>query len=170
MMNWKDFLNYLISSIKITVSVIVLLYLINIETHAQQDSISADAPDTVFVMQKSPWGAVIRSAVIPGWGQVYNESYIKAVVFWGVGAWLGYNWILSNNDYNQYKNFYNLTNNPIYLRQRDISRDNRDLFSIYIVLTYVLNLVDAYVDAHLFDFTVEEDFFRQPLLNVRIKF
>jgi len=27
---------------------------------------------------KSPWGAVARSAVLPGWGQVYNEQYWKA--------------------------------------------------------------------------------------------
>ncbi|MBI5727814.1 MAG: hypothetical protein HY965_08175, partial [Ignavibacteriales bacterium] len=34
--------------------------------------------------------------------------------------------------------------------------DQRDQFGTYIVLTYFLTLVDAYVDAHLFDFTVEE--------------
>jgi hypothetical protein len=37
------------------------------------------------------------------------------------------------------------------------------------LITYVLNLVDAYVDAHLFDFSVEEDFLtRMPRLNVKV--
>ena len=28
---------------------------------------------------KSPWGAALRSGVLPGWGQLYNDSYLKAV-------------------------------------------------------------------------------------------
>ena len=44
-------------------------------------------------------------------------------------------------------------------------------FAMYFVFTYLANLVDAYVDAHLFDFSVTEDFFRhQPMLNIRMHF
>ena len=39
---------------------------------------------------------------------------------------------------------------------REFYRDQRDLFAIYLGLTYLLTLVDAYVDAHLFDFSVTE--------------
>lgn len=106
-------------------------------------------------MHKSPWGAVVRSAIIPGWGQIYNESYLKAPVIWGISSWLVFNWFQSNNQYNNYKKIS--LNNPLYIPQRDIFRDQRDLFVIYMGITYLLNLVDAYVDAHLFDFTVDED-------------
>jgi hypothetical protein len=38
-------------------------------------------------------------------------------------------------------------------------------------LLYLLNLVDAYVDAHLFDFTVEEDFLTNtPMIKIRFNF
>jgi hypothetical protein len=34
--------------------------------------------------QKSTKGAMLRSLVVPGWGQLYNRSYIKAIVFAGI--------------------------------------------------------------------------------------
>jgi hypothetical protein len=40
-----------------------------------------DAPESDHVRRKSTTGAVLRSLVVPGWGQLYNESYYKAVGF-----------------------------------------------------------------------------------------
>ena len=37
---------------------------------------------------KSALGAVLRSAVIPGWGQFYNESYLKVPVVVGLTGFL----------------------------------------------------------------------------------
>ena len=49
---------------------------------------------------------------------------------------------------------------------RNFYRDQRDLFTIYMGITYLLQLVDAYVDAHLFDFTVQENYqFGLPLIR-----
>jgi hypothetical protein len=176
MMNWKDFLNFSMLSINHITKLILLLVLFCTPAFSQQDTVtSGKETDTSFVMSKSPWGAVLRSAVIPGLGQIYNESYLKAVVVWGAGAWLVYNWVDNNNLYRDYQNIYNSTPEdsrlkPIYRNYREFYRDNRDLFTIYLGIAYVLQLVDAYVDAHLFDFTVEEDFYTgAPLLNIRIK-
>ncbi len=108
-------------------------------------------------MQKSPWGAVLRSAIIPGWGQLYNESYWKIPVVAGIFSWLIYNYVDNHNNYWDYKKLYlqtGLSNNKI---NREFYRDQRDLFAIYIGLAYLATLVDAYVDAHLFDFSVTED-------------
>lgn len=122
-------------------------------------------------MQKSPWGAVLRSAIIPGFGQFYNESYWKIPVIWGIGAWLVYNWVDNNDLYKQYGDLYRSTLNSIYRQNRNFYRDQRDNFAIYIGLLYLLNLVDAYVDAHLFDFSVDENMIGGGTrLNVRIKF
>ncbi|MBZ0266336.1 hypothetical protein K8I28_16895, partial [bacterium] len=33
---------------------------------------------------KSPTAALLRSMVIPGWGQAYTEHYIKSVVYLGI--------------------------------------------------------------------------------------
>lgn len=127
--------------------------------------------DSVFVMQKSPWGAVLRSAVLPGFGQFYNESYWKIPVIWGVGALFISGWVYNNNLYQDNKNLFIETGNSLYKLNRDFYRDQRDNFTIYLVILYVLNLVDAYVDAHLFDFTVEQNFISgSSRINFRYNF
>lgn len=171
MMNWKDFLNYSMLSTRHIIKIIFLVIFLAAAAKAQQDSsVTRSQTDTVFTMSKSPWGAVLRSAVIPGLGQIYNQSYIKTGIIWGIGAWLVYNWINNDNDYKYYQKLYESENITIYRQYRNLYRDQRDLFSIYMVLTYVLNLVDAYVDAQLFDFSVKEDFYTgSPMLNLKIK-
>jgi len=165
------------SLIKNITNILVSIILFSLSLYAQQDStVSVDTSSSSqqFVMKKSPWGAVLRSAVIPGWGQIYTESYWKVPVIWGVMGWFTYAWVDNNNKYIDYKNLYiQYGDNPNYdyKRARDFYRDQRDQFAIYFVLTYFLNLVDAYVDAHLFDFNVEENYFTgQKMLNLRINF
>ena len=162
------------SLIKNITNITVLLLLLNSNISGFQDTLEvADTTTEVqtFEMQKSPWGAVARSAILPGWGQIYNESYWKAPVVWGIMGWFVYNWIDNNNKYIDYKNLYLQTNDGLTGDYRDFYRDQRDEFAIYIVLTYFLNLVDAYVDAHLFDFSVDENYMtKTKMINVRINF
>jgi len=184
LMNWKDSLNFLKLSIKITVKSfrkirwIVLIFICSSAAFSQQDTtlseqtnLSADRQDTTFVMEKLPWLAVLQSAVVPGLGQIYNESYIKAPIIWGTVALLAYGWIYNHDLYTDNRELFLQTSDNNYQGLRDFYRDQRDLFTIYIGLVYLLNLVDAYVDAHLYDFNVEENFFtKTPMFNVRIKF
>lgn len=164
------------SLIKNIIKIFCFVLIFVVYLPAQQDSTTesdtaADSSSTSFIMQKSPWGAVLRSAIIPGWGQFYNESYWKIPVIWGIGGWLVYVWIDNNNLYKTNRDLYIQTGMDRYKRIRDFYRDQRDQFAIYIVLTYFLNLVDAYVDAHLFDFSVDENYITgQKMLNLRIKF
>ncbi len=138
------------------------------DTTVVQDSISQSE---VFVMQKSPWGAVVRSAIVPGWGQIYNESYWKAPIVWGVMGWFVYAWVDNNNNYIDYKNLYLQSGNSLDLEYRNFYRDQRDEFAIYFALTYFLTLVDAYVDAHLYDFSVgKNNFTNSPMFNIRVNF
>lgn len=134
--------------------------------------------DSVFIMQKSPTGAMLRSAVLPGWGQFYNESYWKIPIIWGLSAWFISAWIRQNKNYKHYSDLYNnslleTSNNQYkdsYKRVRNAYRDDRDLFAIYLGLTYFLNIIDAYVDAHLFDFNVGVNNFTQtPELQIKLK-
>lgn len=158
-----------------TIKILSLIILLNLSLFSQQDTTEVQDTTTissdVFVMQKSPWGAVGRSAILPGWGQIYNESYWKAPVIWGVMGWFVYGWIDNNNNYIDYKNLYSQTGDDLYLDYRNFYRDQRDEFAIYLLLTYFLNLVDAYVDAHLFDFSVDENYMTgAKMLNVRVNF
>ena len=134
-----------------------MLTFVSTSSNGQKQTEENSPSDTVFVMHKSPWGAVLRSAVLPGFGQFYNESYWKIPVIWGAGALLISGWVYNNNLYNDNKDLYTNTGQTIYQYRRDFYRNQRDNFTIYLVVLYILNLVDAYVDAHLYDFTVEED-------------
>lgn len=187
-MSSKGCLNYLKLSINHIVKLLVFLTLFSYTGFAQSDSvksISAFVSDSTFVMRKSPLGAVLRSAVIPGWGQIYNHSYLKAPVIWGIGGWLVYLWIWNNKNYKDALNIYNLYNGKYvssgnenynnialsYLKQKTFYQDQRDLVAIYIGLTYLLNVIDAYVDAEMYDFSFKENSVdKSPMLNLRIKF
>jgi len=122
-------------------------------------SIYSQELDTVKIETKSPWSAVAQSAILPGLGQIYNHSYWKAPIIWGLLGWFGYNWWQNDKNYKDYQKLYNETvvsgnENFLYKRIREFYRDQRDLFAIYIGLTYFLNMVDAYVDAHLYNFEI----------------
>lgn len=171
MMNWKDYLNSSKSSINHIIKTALFFLFIFSTGFAQLENAENETlkNDTVFVPTKSPWTAVLWSAVIPGAGQIYNESYWKAPIIWGLFGWLGYNWVQNNNSYKENQDLFEQTGDTRYQDLRTFYRDQRDLFTIYMLITYVLNLVDAYVDAHLFDFSVEEDFLtRMPRLNVKV--
>jgi hypothetical protein len=145
-------------SARIIVKTVLVLFVAGTFANGQNLTEESPSSDTVFVMKKSPWGAVLRSAVVPGLGQFYNESYWKIPVIWGVGALFISGWAYNNNLYKDNKELFIDTGDNIYLQRRDFYRDQRDNFTIYLVVLYFINLVDAYVDAHLYDFTVEEDF------------
>lgn len=174
MMNLKDCMNYLMQSINHIVKIFAFLIVISFIGYSQQTSspqLSNNRDDSVFVMSKSPWGAVLRSAIIPGWGQFYNESYFKIPIIWGLGFWLGYEWKHNNDLYVHYRERYIQTSNEFDRTNRTFYRDQRDLITVYMIITYIANLVDAYVDANLFDFDVSENTFTQtPMLNLKVHF
>ena len=122
-------------------------------------------------------GAVLRSAVLPGWGQAYNESYWKIPVIAGFLGYYVYGWVRNDDRYKEYRDLYsdsiteeNDQGNPTYLRVREFYKDQRDQFAVYFGIAYFLNLIDAYVDAHLFDFDVTPDpYTHNPQLNIRFK-
>jgi hypothetical protein len=141
---------------------------------SRNDSIQSSAKDTSSIKEHSPKKATIMSAVLPGLGQIYNKKYWKlGIIYGGFGA-LGYMINQSNKGYKSYRNEYlfrinpdntGLTENPEYnnfstenLRTLlDNERRSRDLFVAGSLLLYILNIVDATVDAHLFDFNVNDD-------------
>jgi hypothetical protein len=114
-----------------------------------------------FEMKKSPWKAVFLSAVLPGLGQVYNESYWKLPIVAVVGGSLAYYFFYNNSKYLDYRDLYANSQTPEnpygderYKRLRESYRDSRDQNLLYFMMFYLVNLADAYVDAHLYDFNV----------------
>jgi len=154
------------------VKIVIYFFIYSSVNFSQVDTSSLSSQknniDSVFIMTKSPWGAVLRSALIPGFGQIYNESYWKAPIIWGLAGWFIYNWNDLNNLYKDNQELYKLNNQSIYRIRRDFYRDQRDKFAIYLGLLYFLNLVDAYVDAHLFDFFIDTNSPNDFQVNFRL--
>jgi hypothetical protein len=97
------------------------------------------------------------SALLPGAGQIYTENYWKVPIIWGIGGYWIYEWIQNNSDYRNFRDLYRKDPTEQYLRLRDFYRDERDRFAWFLAALYVLNLVDAYAGAHLYDFDVSPD-------------
>jgi hypothetical protein len=122
-------------------------------------SVSAPLHET-----KSPWVAVGLSAIAPGAGQIYNENYWKAPVIWALGGYWVYEWTKQNNRYWEFRALYDQSITPSlpagnrqYKDLREFYHDERDKFAWFIGGLYFLNLLDAYVGAHLYDFDVSPD-------------
>lgn len=131
----------------------------------------------------SPKTSALMSTIIPGLGQVYNKKYWKVpVIYAGLGG-LAYSINENQKKYRKYIDAYKfridgdsltIDNYPKY------SDDNlntlqqyykrfRNLSVIGFTLLYVMNIVDASVDAHMFTFDVGDDlsFHIQPtFLNI----
>lgn len=110
-----------------------------------------------------------RSAMLPGLGQAYNRAYWKIpIVYAGFGA-LGYFFVDNHKSYKEFQAGYQCRldtsctdtftgiQNSTMVSARDYYRRNRDFTVILGVLWYGINLVDAYVEAHLKYFDVSDD-------------
>jgi Family of unknown function (DUF5683) len=129
-----------------------------------QDSIvKKDTTTYNFKMTRTPMMAVLYSSVLPGLGQFYNKSYWKIPIIGVVGGYFVYEIIKNNNSYIDYRTSYANSQSPLspggdqrLKLLRDFYRDQRDQFYLYAAMVYLINIVDAYVDAHLFDFDVSD--------------
>lgn len=130
--------------------------------------------DSVKVLKKhSPKRAALYSTVIPGLGQAYNRKYWKIpIVYGGIGT-CAYFTIFSNGRYTEFRDAWRELNatDPngtmefdgyLYTLNgletgKNYYRRNRDLFTIFTAGVYLMNIIDASVDAHLFDFDISDD-------------
>lgn len=97
--------------------------------------------------KKSSTGAVLRSMVVPGWGQLYTESYIKAVVFAGIEGSLI---IGISHQHDQMKAFQKAGD----FSAERFYRNSRNRLVWWLAGTILLSMGDAYVDAQLYGLDV----------------
>jgi hypothetical protein len=149
-----------------------------VDTAAKQEPVS--------IKKHSPRKAAIRSAVIPGWGQVYNKKYWKVpIIYAGLGITAGifiynlesykdtkfayrvkYNMRVYHTDsasYDQIKDYLKPLSEESLRYYRNQYRRDIDYATIFFLIVWGLNVVDATVDAHLKGFDVGPD------LGLRIK-
>lgn len=130
------------------------------------------AQDTVKVKLHSPKKAAWMSAALPGLGQIYNRKYWKVPVIYvglGVIGYLGYNYYTK---FNKYKKTYlfrsaldttardyfpEILSKDILFENWNYYRRNFELTCIFGSLFYILNIIDASVDGHLYKFDISDD-------------
>lgn len=146
----------------------------------QSDSSSVDAAVTandsnILILPESTHSvkkAVRYSMVLPGLGQAYNRKYWKIPIIYGLGGFTAFTATQNGREYIRYRDAYRIRvdgdpntvdefqgqiNNAVLRQNRDAFRQQRDLYWILTAGVYALNLVDAAVDAHLFDFNVSDN-------------
>lgn len=125
----------------------------------------------------APSRAAFYSAVIPGLGQAYNERYWKIpIVYAGIGTSI-YFYIENNDNHQRYRDAYKrrlagftddefqgISSETLIRAQRTTKR-NRDVSLAIAVGFYLLNIIDANVDAHLKQYNVSEDLSVQPKID-----
>lgn len=146
-----------------------------IDTTMQTERIAATVHRMPEVKEHSPKKALILSAVLPGAGQVYNKQAWKIPIiyaaFGGVGYYTYSNYTqmkyykdeyiyrVNHNDATQYPDDADMVATPtsnIYNMYQTYDKTFQ-LSVIIAVAVYGINLLDAYVYGHLFDFQISDD-------------
>jgi hypothetical protein len=160
------------------VVLLVLLCLMISVNISAQDTIrpvpASPAADTSAAEVHSPHKATIYSLVLPGLGQAYNRKYWKIpVIYAGFGA-LAYNFTINNREMKKFTEAYRyVTNNDTFpidneyvtrypdpndlQRGREFYRRRVELTVIVSTAWYILNVIDAAVDAHFFDYDISDN-------------
>jgi hypothetical protein len=120
---------------------------------------------------------IIRSAIIPGWGQITNKKIWKVPLVYGAIGTSAYfffrnvkqfkeaktAYVLAvdgdtSNDNQIIQPYYSVKNQPERIRVfRNQVRQNVDYSVLFFILSWGLNVMDAAVDAHLKSFDVSDD-------------
>ncbi len=109
----------------------------------------------LLIIAKSSKLALILSATIPGGGQFYTENYFKGFIFLGAESYLFYKTYDFYNSYNDYKKLFLETGIDSFRIKRDIAQDNLYDFIWWDAVVYMLSLLDAFIDAELYNFEMD---------------
>ena len=114
---------------------------------AETDSARTERSDlsTGAATLPSAHGALLRSAVLPGWGQFYNGRPVKGLLFGAASATALTSVVVEHRRIRS-------APTPEEHQDRTARRNSRLL---YFALSVALAAIDAYVDAHLADFGTE---------------
>ena len=89
-----------------------------------------------------PRGALMRSAILPGWGQLHNDRSMKALLFAGTASGFLTSTVLEIRSLRDAKTAV----------ERETRSNRRNTRFLYLGLTATIAAIDAYVDAHLAGF------------------
>ena len=129
----------------------------------------------------SPSKAAFYSAVFPGGGQAYNKKYWKVPLAWAAVGIPTYFYLNNNSEYKRYRAAYKLRKTGLVdeftledgtelisltglERAQKTLRGNRDLSLLVVIIGYVLQIVEASVNAHLLQFDASDNITVNPTI------
>ncbi len=110
-------------------------------------------PVSAKLVKKSPKAAMIRSLIIPGWGQFYNGKWFKGIIIGGTEIGLITDAIIQNQ----------LAVRATDRLEKEFYQENRSLAIWWLGAAILYSITDAFVDAHLHDFDAS------PELSMSVK-
>jgi hypothetical protein len=139
-------------------------------THAQNTTQQQKSIIEEPIFIPSPARAAMLSATLPGLGQVYNRKYWKLPIIYAGFGTLAYFVDFNNSNYSKWRSAWlaRVDGNPntiddfplhsthVLERAMNYYRRNLEITYILAAALYLLNILDASVDAHLMDFDVGE--------------
>ncbi len=146
------------------------------EIEVLTDIKESNAP--VKEMKFNPTKAGLYSAILPGLGQYYNKKYWKIPIVWGgIGTGVGVT-LWNQKQYNRYRDAFvaelngqehEFSNIPgvtkeVLGRTQDRVKRQRDYAIAVTSLVYILGIVDAVVDAHLYEGRKDPDLALKPTI------
>ena len=146
------------------------------EIEVLTDIKESNAPSKV--MKFNPTKAGLYSAILPGLGQYYNKKYWKIPIVWGaIGTGVGVT-IWNQKQYNRYRDAFVAelngqehefsdipgVNKEVLGRTQDRVKRQRDYAIAITGLIYILGIVDAVVDAHLYEGRKDPDLALKPTI------
>ncbi|MFN0730018.1 DUF5683 domain-containing protein [Polaribacter gochangensis] len=161
-----------------------LSVLISFSISAQKDSTQVDdlkikgkiKLNSNYFNPLSPSKAAFYSAIFPGGGQIYNKKYWKAPIVWGAMGTSIYLYLDNNKEYDRYRTAFKLreaglqdefadivSRNGLISAQKTL-KSNRDLAMLTTVVFYVLQIVEASVNAHLLQFNTNDNLSFTPVM------
>ena len=120
---------------------IVIAPLVGLIGFAQVTPTSGEAVGNDSLTVK-PRDALMRSAILPGWGQLHNDRSMKALLFAGTASGFLTSTVLEIRSLRDAKTAV----------ERETRSNRRNTRFLYLGLTATLAAIDAYVDAHLAGF------------------
>lgn len=165
-------MKHLLNRVLLYAAILTISVCLTSEVYAQ-DNVKTDSTKVVI---HSPKKATYLS-LIPGLGQIYNKKYWKLPIVYAGFAATGYFAITHRSEYLKYNKAYicilndpDNCDNELALKYdsdklksaRDYYRRNMELSFILMGAWYILQILDATVDAHLYYWEVNEN------LSVRV--
>jgi hypothetical protein len=161
----------------------IISFFLSFNAKAQNDSAFNVVSTNNLINSYNPRKAIIRSAMIPGWGQITNKKIWKVPLVYGALGTTTYLFFRNlrqfkdsrdayrlavdgdpSNDYLIKQPYFTVKDQPERIRVfRNQVRQNMDYCVLFFIACWGLNVADAAVDAHLKTFDISDN------LSIRLK-